>query len=515
MKDFKPHIGKNVIETLTLGMYEDARIIYREYVQNAADAIDEAVEKRILNDKPQGKISIAINGNEKQIIIEDNGTGIKEINVLSFLGDVANSQKDSTKQKGFRGIGRLGGLGYCEKLIFETSFNGESTKSTITLDSKLLKLIIKNKANTDDAATVMGTITTIEKKQTNKDSHYFKVTLIDVKNENLLDEKSIADYLSIVAPIPFSPEFEFKEKIYAYFQSNKRSLDEYDVELSINNRTLYKPYKSIFYKTNNSGTNEDAKLLDISCFTIQNNDYELIAIGWFGITDKLNYQIPEENIERGVRLRKENITIGNELTLSKLYGQSRQNLNYIGEVHAFGSEFKPNARRDYFNDSKTTFILEEKLNEKFVQLGSLTQESSKLHNRKEDSESYRIQLEKYEENIQSGQFTQKEIEQKKDDLFKSKDKAISSSEQLLKLKDKSEKNTLLSVVYDQIIGPLKIKIDDIEFDLESNMQTYQLTLAKLNIEQRNLVNEIFVIIEENLTIEKAEFLKKKIAEKYN
>ena len=44
MDNFKPHIGKNVIETLTLGMYEDARFIFREYIQNAADQIDEAVE---------------------------------------------------------------------------------------------------------------------------------------------------------------------------------------------------------------------------------------------------------------------------------------------------------------------------------------------------------------------------------------------------------------------------------------------------------------------------------------
>ena len=35
-------IGKNVIETLTSGMY-DARFVYREYVQNSADQIDKAV----------------------------------------------------------------------------------------------------------------------------------------------------------------------------------------------------------------------------------------------------------------------------------------------------------------------------------------------------------------------------------------------------------------------------------------------------------------------------------------
>ena len=48
---FKPHIGKTVIETLTMGMYDDPRFIFREYIQNAADQIDIAVEKKILKRK--------------------------------------------------------------------------------------------------------------------------------------------------------------------------------------------------------------------------------------------------------------------------------------------------------------------------------------------------------------------------------------------------------------------------------------------------------------------------------
>ena len=34
----KIEIGKDVIESLTLGMYQDSRYVYREYIQNSADA---------------------------------------------------------------------------------------------------------------------------------------------------------------------------------------------------------------------------------------------------------------------------------------------------------------------------------------------------------------------------------------------------------------------------------------------------------------------------------------------
>ena len=33
-------VGKNVLESLTTGMYSDNRIVYREYIKNASDSID-------------------------------------------------------------------------------------------------------------------------------------------------------------------------------------------------------------------------------------------------------------------------------------------------------------------------------------------------------------------------------------------------------------------------------------------------------------------------------------------
>jgi len=520
MSDFKPHIGKNVIETLTLGMYEDARIIYREYVQNAADQIDVAVEEKILKSKSDGEIKIKIDKDAKTISIEDNATGIESDNVLSFLGDVANSQKDMKKRKGFRGIGRLGGLGYCEQLIFETSYKGETEKNIITLDAKLLKEIIDNDANTDDAATVMGTITRLVDADEDKNAHYFKVSLLNVTNEILLNVDSISKYLSMVAPIPFHKNFKWKDKIYAYYRKNKVGIDEYDIHLDINDQKLTKPYKSVFYKTKNKGKKDERKevfsnLIDVVCFDEVNDEGELIAIGWFGITGKLNFQIPDENIEAGIRLRKENIAIGSKFTLSKLFGQSRQNLNYIGEVHAIGSGFKPNARRDYFNDSKSITDLEKKLKSQFAKFGTITQDSSDAHNRKYDIEDYREGSESFEKELRSGQLTKKEIEKKREDLLNKKDKAIKASKKLAKLKDKSTHNSILSTVYEEIVGDLNLKIDEEEPEIKAGAKSYPLNLSKLSKEQKEVVLQIFTILEENLTIEKAEFIKKKIAEKFN
>lgn len=113
MAKHKTKIGKNAIETLTLSMYDDHKTIYREYIQNSADAIDNAVKSGLLEKQNDGYIEINIDIDERQIIIEDNGTGVKSEEAERILKDVAASDKNRDTDKGFRGIGRLAGLAYC------------------------------------------------------------------------------------------------------------------------------------------------------------------------------------------------------------------------------------------------------------------------------------------------------------------------------------------------------------------------------------------------------------------
>ena len=117
-------IGKYTLESLTTGMYVEPYVLYREYVQNSADSIDKAIESGLI-DNSDDRIDIYISKDNRTIEIIDNGTGIESERAYRVLADIGNSKKKSSSNKGFRGIGRLSGLGYCEQLIFETSTNGE------------------------------------------------------------------------------------------------------------------------------------------------------------------------------------------------------------------------------------------------------------------------------------------------------------------------------------------------------------------------------------------------------
>lgn len=92
-------IGKNAIENLTRGMYEDSKIIYREYIQNAADQIDYAIKNKLFEEELC--IDIKIDKFGRNIIIKDNATGIKSDMVETSLAYVADSDKIKVSLRDF------------------------------------------------------------------------------------------------------------------------------------------------------------------------------------------------------------------------------------------------------------------------------------------------------------------------------------------------------------------------------------------------------------------------------
>lgn len=177
-----PQIGKDVIESLTLGMYEDCRFIYREYIQNAADAVDKAIDCSLI-EKGEEAIHVRIDKDKRSISVQDNATGIPQDKVMAILRNIAHSTKKRGEDKGFRGIGRLGGLGYCSKLIFETSSYGEPVKSVMTWDAELLKFIINDRENIEEATEVLSRVTQLEICHEDSDAHYFSVIMEDVSSD--------------------------------------------------------------------------------------------------------------------------------------------------------------------------------------------------------------------------------------------------------------------------------------------------------------------------------------------
>ncbi len=214
-------IGKNVIENLTTAMYEDLRIIYREYIQNSADSIDKAIQQGLL-DPGEARVEIEIDADKRYVSVRDNGTGIAHGDFVRTMSSIADSTKDRAEDKGFRGIGRLGGISSCKTLKFSCSVRGEETISICAWDAQLVRDILVDGQRNPSAGELVDMVTSYSQDVCDVDDHFFLVELIDVENSSaeLLDEKRVREYLQSVAPIPYATGFTFKSKISEFAQEH-------------------------------------------------------------------------------------------------------------------------------------------------------------------------------------------------------------------------------------------------------------------------------------------------------
>ena len=508
-KTEKTFIGKDVLESLTTGMYDDSRCVFREYIQNSADSIDKARKNGLLT---EGEIYINIDSGKKIISIEDNAVGIESSKVASVLKNIAQSTKQKGIDKGFRGIGRLGGIGYCNKLVFETSFKGENIKSILIWNAKEQKEIINDRSKNEEVTVVIDKVTTIQYVNEDIDKHYFKVILEDVTNDILLDVKDIRQYLSMVAPVPFKKSI-FSARIYTELKQENIQLDEYNT--FVNAEQLFKGYNWYIYDGEENNKKKIGEVIDILFFKETNKSGELLFWGWYGITEK-NQSLNQINFARGFRLRKSNIQIGNDDTLVKLHKDKRFQFYFFGEVHALHQELHPNARRDYFSENVVCKNFDEKLKAFFhSEIHKLCYGASKVNTAIKDISGYNELKTDFEKKEKAGFISKEEKAELRQKLEDKKEKAEKAVKTLDRLKTN---NDVVSTPINKIIERATSKIETTIIPLKTEVKERHPfrtdKLTKLEKRDRKFLGEIFTIINNVLTKDLAENLIQKIEEKY-
>ncbi len=361
-----PKIGKHTLESLTVGMYSDPFTIYREYIQNASDAIDIAVREGILC-RNDARIEINVSDANRSILIIDNGIGIPSGRVFSTLCDIGNSEKNYRFTRGFRGIGRLGGLGYASRLIFRTSFKGENVTTEIVWDAYRLKQFLQPGTNRElDLVGVISIVTSKRTIEASIDEHFFSVELegVDDNFPELVNEDEVRKYLAMVSPIPFDcQKFIYGKAIKKYYCDMGFPLEEYSIYLNNSPQEITKQYKTNYTTGRQERTSKRNDIYEIEYFSGSTPDGKIAYIGWIAISDFSG--TIDDDYMRGIRVRKGNILIGNESTFNQFFSseQHRANGVFIGEVHIFWQDIIPNARRDDFESNEAFGYLKSKLTE--------------------------------------------------------------------------------------------------------------------------------------------------------
>jgi len=524
-------IGKKILENLTRGMYEDSKIIYREYIQNSAYQIFTATANNIFDEELF--IDIKIDTANRNIFIKDNATGIARGLVPEKLSNVADSEKNEEIGLGFRGIGRLGGLAYCDKLRFITTAVGDDRMTIMTWDAKELNRILDDKYIKDDATEVLRRIISYEYETCDTSEHFFIVELLNISEDNteLLSVDNVRKYISMNAPVPFGPKFHYKKDIQDFMDSKKLPLNEYLIY--VNGEDISKPYTTTLYRKIND--NQKQKYDDI--YAIRTKEFftdngEMLAWMWYGIC-RFEKQIPFPlNETAGIRLRQANIQIGDERTLAPRFKENRGNLYFIGEVHAVHKDLTPNARRDYFNENATIHDLEAQLEYFFKDVLHTT-----YHYANDVKNAYKKELNFYKKESElkekQGRFinTKQQLKLEKAVEIAAEEKEKSFRD-IMKYKAKGENNDVLGIVFSKIEDNHKQTMHESGFN--SKIRTITPTIPKqaiepelkpkkkggfltqelthLSKENQKLISRIYEVIVQNLPPDKSDELIDKIQE---
>ena len=372
-----PHIGAFVLETLTLGMYGEPRHTLREYVQNSFDSIRTARRMRIL--RARGQVTITLQPD--QIAILDNGLGVSAAHAWKILTSVGASKKDRQRDAGFRGIGRLAGMAYCDELVFRTTFPGEVEVTTVVFDCvKLLKAMDPDEGGEIELATLLSKAIkhTTHVAPEQEDDHFFEVILkgLDNSPDALTDAEKVKTYLSQTVPVDFQTDWTHKDSIKSeyrtYFGTPLETIDVF-VVADDHKHQVFKPYGEEY-----SHAKGKMRLHSVEFLPGEDNRYW----GWVG---RLSESAAVTDWEtRGLRVRVRNIQVDGTEIFENLFTQvkpsyARFSSYYIGEIHIDPERVVPNARRDGFEETPEWLNIKSSLRATICQpLASDAYEASKL-----------------------------------------------------------------------------------------------------------------------------------------
>ena len=343
--------GAGLLGLVTTGMYHDPLSMYREYIQNASDAVAAS------GLSGRARVEIAVDVSERRIRIRDNGPGLSREEALERLLPIGRSEKTLGIDRGFRGVGRLAGLAFAKTVSFTTRTHGDQAVTRITWHSDRLPELTSTESELEEA--ILDCVDLEILPGSGHPEHFFDVEVGDVAHHSaglLLNRNAVRDYIGEVCPVPMSSIFPFAERVEGLFNGAEAPL-KLEVLLEGDPDPVKRPYGESIQLS----ASKQAEITEFQVIRIPTvDDTGEAAVGWVAHS---SYQgaIPKEQRVRGIRARVGNIQIGGEAVFDHLFTEERFNRWCVGELHILDSRITPNARRDYFEPGPHLRNLENQL----------------------------------------------------------------------------------------------------------------------------------------------------------
>jgi hypothetical protein len=341
-------IGKDILELLSSAMYVDPLTIYREYVQNAADSIDDARRSHVLGAQEPGRVDIELDAGTRSVRLRDNGGGLAWPNFVPRLTALGMSVKRGATSRGFRGVGRLAGLGYAQELVFRSRTKGETLVSEMRWNCRQLREKLRAAQSDNGLAELVSSIVSIGRIEANNyPERFFEVELkglVRLRSDKLMSPAAISEYLGQVAPVGFSPDFRFGAEITSVLRSVVE-LGEIEVRIAGLDTPVFRPHRDVIKV-------DEQRSIPFECVEfkeVPGIDGGVAAVAWV-LHHDYEGAIPSALV-KGLRLRSGNIQVGDHALLEELFPEQRFNVWAVGEVHVIDRRIVPNGRRDHFEQN--------------------------------------------------------------------------------------------------------------------------------------------------------------------
>ena len=329
-------------------MYDDPLVIYREYIQNSADAIG--------NDTA-GRVCIHTDPYGLGVRIRDNGPGLSQRGANRALLPVARSEKRRGPDRGFRGMGRLAGLAFAETVTFLTRTRGDALVSQVIWSGSRLRNAILRTEEFD--AAIAGCVSVGAISGSGYPDHFFEVQITNVGRHAanvLLNRQVVRKYIAEVCPVPFASSFPFAADTEQIL-GERNALPTLEILVDDDPTPVTRRHGGVVHYSG-SRTSSFSELEAIQISTADGSG--TAAVGWVAHSSYLG-AIPTDAGIRGIRAREGNMQIGDEGVFDSLFPEERFNRWCVGEIHILDSRIVPNGRRDYFEPGPHTRNLENQL----------------------------------------------------------------------------------------------------------------------------------------------------------
>ncbi|MDP9201613.1 MAG: ATP-binding protein [Gemmatimonadota bacterium] len=315
-----------------------------------------------IEDDSAPQIKISVHG--RSLLIYDNGIGM-DGDEVSKLRRIAYSEKKESVDAGHKGIGRLAGIAVAKKLLISTTSYGDSKLHKFEFRAQDLRDELaanKRKGITEPATLVINRHSSVETFDVDPREHYTMVELheLDKKCPELLDPNQLRQFIAEMAPVGFSSEFRYGERISEKLFEHIPDYSPKTIWLTTapgDRSQIYKPY------------NDSMSLAEPEFREISDGGPNPIAFCWYAVKGKEmlgkirpagnKFVVPGDSADEKKRLaglvyKLFGFSIGDRsLPLRTLWSKDyTRALWFTGEIHIIDKAIKPTTDRADFVDNE-------------------------------------------------------------------------------------------------------------------------------------------------------------------